>query len=223
MFLKDNIVQRQVDAAQTSAGVGRARGYVETLPASTTTLDGAEALKRGDYQAALGLFKRSLAQTDGRTMKNYAGLYEAYYRSNQRNDAIQAFADLFSLGVENDNITIKFLFNVNTTSFFNNPDITAQYDIWLHQISRYLADHQECMTVVGHSSHTGSAQYNLDLSLRRAQRIRDTLASYSRGGGLRLDALGRGFEENIIGTGTDDDQDAIDRRVEFRKRACRVG
>jgi hypothetical protein len=29
-----------------------------------------------------------------------------------------------------------------------------------------------------------------------------------------------GFRENLIGTGTDDLRDALDRRVEFRVRSC---
>jgi outer membrane protein OmpA-like peptidoglycan-associated protein len=220
MYLKDRVVQRQLDAAQTSPGPGRATPYVRTLSAGTTTSDGAEALGRGDYQTATRLFSNSLSQTDGRTMKNYAGLYEAYYRSNQKEAAMQAFSDLFALGVENDNITIRFLFAVDSTEFRKNGDIIAQYDVWLRQIARYLAANDQCMTVVGHTSHTGTEQHNLALSARRAQRIRDILTSYSRAAGLRLDSIGRGFEENIVGSGTDDDQDAVDRRVEFRKRAC---
>jgi outer membrane protein OmpA-like peptidoglycan-associated protein len=74
--------------------------------------------------------------------------------------------------------------------------------------------------VVGPTSHTGTPQYNMTLSTRRAERIRDILASYSHRAGLRLDAIGRGFEQNIVGSGTDDDQDAVDRRVEFLKRDC---
>ena len=36
----------------------------------------------------------------------------------------------------------------------------------------------------------------------------------------RLQPLGMGFRENLIGTGTDDLRDALDRRVEFRVRSC---
>jgi outer membrane protein OmpA-like peptidoglycan-associated protein len=223
MFLKDNIVQKQLDASQSPAGSGRARSYVRTLDSATVTQEGGAELAQGSYQVAIASFQRSLSQPDGHTMKNYAGLYEAYYRSQQKDLAIAAFADLFALGVENNNITVRFLFNVDSTAFFSNTDVTAQYDLWLRQISRYLGSHDLCMSIVGHSSHTGTAEYNLSLSLRRAQRIKETLTSYSSSAGLRLNAIGRGFEENIIGSGTDDDQDAIDRRVEFRARSCQVG
>jgi outer membrane protein OmpA-like peptidoglycan-associated protein len=223
MFLKDNVVQKQLDAAETPAGPGRATSYVRSLGSGTTTNDGASALGRQDYDTAINLFTRSIGQTDGRTMKNYAGLYEAYYRSHQLNAAAQAFSDLFALGAQNNNITVRFLFTVNSTAFFNNTDITAQYDLWLRRISLYLDATGQCMSVVGHSSHTGTAEYNLALSLRRAQRIREILVSHAPRIGQRLNAIGRGFEENIIGSGTDDDQDAIDRRVEFRQRDCQTG
>jgi hypothetical protein len=36
----------------------------------------------------------------------------------------------------------------------------------------------------------------------------------------RLRASGVGYRENIIGTGTDDERDAIDRRVVFKVAAC---
>jgi outer membrane protein OmpA-like peptidoglycan-associated protein len=220
MYLKDRVVQKQLDAAETAPGPGKATPYVRTLGSGTTTSDGAAALTRGEYQTAIALFSNSLNEADGRTMKNYAGLYEAYYRSNQKAAALQAFSDLFSLGVDNKNITVRFLFAVDSTEFRKNSDITAQYDLWLQQIARYLASHDQCMTVVGHTSHTGTPQYNMTLSTRRAERIRDILASYSHRAGLRLDAIGRGFEQNIVGSGTDDDQDAVDRRVEFLKRDC---
>jgi len=36
----------------------------------------------------------------------------------------------------------------------------------------------------------------------------------------RIQAVGMGFRENVIGTGTDDLRDALDRRVEFKVRPC---
>jgi outer membrane protein OmpA-like peptidoglycan-associated protein len=38
--------------------------------------------------------------------------------------------------------------------------------------------------------------------------------------GRQLQTSGVGFRENLIGTGTDDARDALDRRVEFRVRGC---
>lgn len=46
------------------------------------------------------------------------------------------------------------------------------------------------------------------------------MSSYAAGIGARAEASGRGFRENIVGTGTDDVRDEIDRRVEFRFSQC---
>jgi hypothetical protein len=37
----------------------------------------------------------------------------------------------------------------------------------------------------------------------------------------KIEATGRGFEENIVGTGADDITDQIDRRVEFKFAGCK--
>jgi outer membrane protein OmpA-like peptidoglycan-associated protein len=131
------------------------------------------------------------------------------------------------------------------------------------------------MTIVGHASHTGTAEYNYDLSARRAgsvavkllQKIEPNSADVETslellGGDLRhenssvvnllisggfpatwnayhfrnnivgfqavsgaasrLSIIGKGYDENIIGSGTDDEQDAVDRRVEFRPVHCEM-
>ena len=36
----------------------------------------------------------------------------------------------------------------------------------------------------------------------------------------RLQPVGMGFKKNLVGTGTDDMRDALDRRVEFKVRPC---
>jgi outer membrane protein OmpA-like peptidoglycan-associated protein len=38
----------------------------------------------------------------------------------------------------------------------------------------------------------------------------------------KLQAVGMGYRENIVGSGTDDLRDALDRRVEFKVRSCQT-
>jgi outer membrane protein OmpA-like peptidoglycan-associated protein len=76
------------------------------------------------------------------------------------------------------------------------------------------------MNVVGHTSHTGGEAYNDRLSEQRAMVIRQKLAGEAAELGARMKASGVGFRQNIIGTGTDDASDALDRRVEFRILGC---
>lgn len=92
--------------------------------------------------------------------------------------------------------------------------------MWLRVLAKEMASTQHCVTVLGHSSRTGSEPVNERLSLSRAatmQRRLEALAPTLNG---RLQSVGMGFRENLIGTGTDDLRDALDRRVEFRVRNC---
>ena len=58
------------------------------------------------------------------------------------------------------------------------------------------------------------------LSLQRAEAIRRQLQAEAAGAAALTRATGRGSRENLVGSGTDDARDAIDRRVEFRVQPC---
>ena len=75
------------------------------------------------------------------------------------------------------------------------------------------------MFVVGHTSKTGSEKFNERLSLQRGAAIQASLEAMAPIQG-RLKPVGMGFRENVVGTGSDDLRDALDRRVEFKVRAC---
>lgn len=92
--------------------------------------------------------------------------------------------------------------------------------MWMRQIALQLKNKKSCLDVIGHASKTGAAEYNERLSLQRAQRIVSILQKNAGGLTGNIKAFGKGFQENIIGSGTDDAQDAIDRRVEFGVAQC---
>jgi len=74
--------------------------------------------------------------------------------------------------------------------------------------------------VIGHTSHTGSEAFNDRLSAQRAAVIQRRLEQEAAALGGRLKSHGMGFRENLIGTGSDDASDSLDRRVEFRIIDC---
>ena len=76
------------------------------------------------------------------------------------------------------------------------------------------------MNVVGHASRTGSEQFNDRLSQQRATYIKGRLEAEAPELASRIGATGMGFRENVVGTGTDDARDALDRRVEFKITGC---
>ena len=55
-----------------------------------------------------------------------------------------------------------------STDFWGDAQVSGPYGFWLRQIARQAAATKVCMTVIGHTSRTGTAQYNDRLSQRRA-------------------------------------------------------
>ena len=94
------------------------------------------------------------------------------------------------------------------------------YPIWIRQLARAIQTSGRCLNVVGHTSRTGSEAVNDRLSLQRAETVKRLLEVEVRALNTKLRASGVGYRENIIGTGTDDERDAIDRRVEFKGVDC---
>ena len=92
--------------------------------------------------------------------------------------------------------------------------------MWLRQIAKEGTAARVCMNVVGHTSKTGSEQSNDALSLQRAIVIRQRLSVEAAALGARTKTVGMGFRQNIVGSGTDNAVDALDRRVEFKIIPC---
>ena len=67
--------------------------------------------------------------------------------------------------------------------------------------------------VVGHADSTGAEEYNLALSLRRAESVRKHLAEHGISM-TRMDASGRGESEPLVSNKTRAGR-AVNRRVEF--------
>jgi outer membrane protein OmpA-like peptidoglycan-associated protein len=76
------------------------------------------------------------------------------------------------------------------------------------------------MLVTGHTSKTGPEHVNERLSLQRATVIQRRLEAGAVDTVGRLQSIGMGSRENLIGSGSDDLRDALDRRVEFKVRPC---
>jgi outer membrane protein OmpA-like peptidoglycan-associated protein len=125
-----------------------------------------------------------------------------------------------AFGLANRNLGVKFLFNPGSTEFWSDPKVNGPYSLWLRQIARQAGAAKVCMNVVGHTSRTGSEQTNDRLSQARAAVIKQKLDAEVAELSSRTRASGMGWRENLIGTGTDDVSDALDRRVEFKITDC---
>lgn len=195
--------------------------YPARLKLEALLADAAKAYANAHYARALELYEAASTFKEAQSLRSLAGRYLALLRMNRTAEARVAFADLLKYGFNHSNIlTFKILFAVDSTQFAGGDFLSSQYTVWAEEIAHYLKYSQRCMLVAGHSSHSGSEAYNLKLSTLRATMIRQLMASKQPAIKIRTQAEGKGFYENIIGTGTDDFHDAVDRRVEFRRQTC---
>jgi outer membrane protein OmpA-like peptidoglycan-associated protein len=88
--------------------------------------------------------------------------------------------------------------------------------MWLRQIAVRSAVGNACLQVTGHSSPSGSAAVNEQLSQLRADYVKDRLETAVPALRGHVISTGVGAKNNLIGTGSDDLSDALDRRVEFK-------
>jgi outer membrane protein OmpA-like peptidoglycan-associated protein len=98
--------------------------------------------------------------------------------------------------------------------------LPQQYGLWVNSLAQEMTKARACVRIVGHTSRTGSARANETLSRQRAEVVQRMLERDSRVLATRLSAAGAGSREALVGLGTDDMRDALDRRVEFRVVDC---
>ena len=148
------------------------------------------------------------------------GIYLSNLRLGRAAEADAAFAKLVAFAMANDQLRVKFLFNPGGTTFWSDAKVSGPYANWLRVIAAEAAAAKDCLAVVGHTSRTGGEATNDALSVQRADAIRQRLIAERPTIAERSKAQGRGWRENIIGSGTDDAVDALDRRVEFKVMPC---
>jgi outer membrane protein OmpA-like peptidoglycan-associated protein len=220
VLIKDKVIEGYNRTTVTAAG-GKADGYYMQRVAAAALIQEATTLYNAErYQEALGQYKNVLATPEGEQLRTLSGLYITNVKLGRIADAEKAFAKVVALGFEYNELGVKFLFNPGSTEFWADPKISGAYPMWLRQIAREGANANACMNVVGHTSNSGPAPANDALSLKRAALIRQRLVAEVPALGPKTKATGMGFHQNIVGSGTDDSFDVLDRRVEFKIIPC---
>ncbi len=220
MYMADKRHKSKVKTARSASGIPADEEYYNSLETNALLAEASTAYGEGNYRQVILMLNEASTRDDGQVMKTYAGLYQAHLKEDNIKEAEDAFGKLVGISVENDSLSVKLLFRVNSTDFILDNKLRSRYRIWLRQISKFFNADDSCAKIIGHSSHTGAAEYNNRLSKARADAVQRNMQSYYRSMKQKTETYGMGFRENIKGLGTDDGRDAIDRRVEFKIVAC---
>lgn len=217
---KDRVVEGQIKTAQTRAGAEADGLYLARLPVGALIAEGDRHYEGGRCEDALKFYEVAASRPEGLQLRVLNALYLCKVQLGQQEAAEAAFGRIVALGLATNNLSVKFLFRPGSTDFIADAKVNQPYSMWLRQIARETASARVCLLVTGHTSKTGAEQVNDRLSLQRASAIQKRLEVFAPEVTGRLQPVGMGFRENLIGTGTDDLRDALDRRVEFKARPC---
>jgi outer membrane protein OmpA-like peptidoglycan-associated protein len=220
VVVKDKVVDGYIATSKTAPGQPADPTYFERVATATVISEATAAYNSDNYTDALALYRSAETTAQGEQLRVLNGIYLASWKLGRTAEAEDAFGRIVELGLANNNLGVKFLFNPNSTDFWSDPQVSGPYGFWLRQIAKHAAASKVCMNVIGHTSRTGTAQYNDRLSMRRATYIKQRLDKEAPELVRRTKASGMGFRENLVGTGTDDARDALDRRVEFKITDC---
>lgn len=221
VWAKDQATDAYVKTCQgTPLGGTIDPAYVDRLTANALINDGIVEYESQRFREALAFYRTARRLPGGDQHRVRIGTYLANAKLGRRDDSVEAFGDMVDYGLSTDQLMVKLLFRPGTTQFIDNPQTTEPYAMWLSQIATRARQKGACLEIVGHTSRTGMPHLNERLSVMRAQFIMDLLTTGMPDGRSRMIATGRGFKENLVGTGKDDASDALDRRVEFKVIGC---
>jgi hypothetical protein len=221
VLVQDRSSDGYTRTAETPAGRAADALYISQVETSALLADALSAYNAEHWQEALVAYTAASKRTDGQQLRTFNGLYLTNVRLGNTAGAEQAFGKIVQLGLETNNLAVKLLFRPGSaTDFWPGRDYAGVYPIWIRQLARAMQASGHCLNIVGHTSRTGSEAVNDRLSLQRAETVKRLLEAEVKPLTTRLRASGVGYRENIIGTGTDDERDAIDRRVVFKVIDC---
>jgi flagellar motor protein MotB len=220
VLVKDKVIEGYARTSLTPPGQRGDAYYLERIASATLVNEATTLYNQERYVEALGQYRSALATPTGEQLRVMNGIYLASIKLGRTAEAEQAFGRVVALGIAYNELGVKFLFNPGSTDFWSDAKVSGPYPMWLRQIARESTSAKVCMNIVGHTSKTGSEASNDALSLQRANTLRQRLIAETPSLGAKTRTTGMGFRQNIVGSGTDNAVDALDRRVEFKIVAC---
>jgi hypothetical protein len=218
--VRDRSTDAYARTAATPAGKKADPEYMERVVTAALINEALSAYNTARYEEALTVYSKAASSAGGEQLRVLNGLYLANWKLGRSESAESAFARIIAYGFANNTLAVKILFRPGSTDFWPDPKVSGPYPIWLRQIGREAISAKVCLNLVGHTSRTGPEQVNVKLSQQRALYIKQRLEVESPALSGRLRFAGVGWRENLVGIGSDDARDALDRRVEFRVVDC---
>ncbi len=220
VLVKDQVIDGYVKTSATPPGQRADTNYIERIAVATVINEATTLYNAEKYQDALAQYRAAGGAPGGEQLRVLNGIYLANTKLGRSAEAELAFGKVVAYGISYNQLGVKFLFNPGSTVFWSDPKVSGPYVMWLRQIAKEGTAAKACMNIVGHTSRTGSEPVNDALSMQRASYIRQRLTAEAAPLGTRAKPSGMGFRENIVGSGTDNAVDALDRRVEFKIVPC---
>jgi outer membrane protein OmpA-like peptidoglycan-associated protein len=220
-WVRDRTTSAYVKSCQGStAGDNADPAYLIRLPAAALLNEAVNAYGEGHLADAYRLYRDASLISDPGDLRVLNGVYLTSWKTGKRKEAADAFGRIVEVGLQSKRLPIKLFFNPGTTTLLSTADLRAQYTMWLREVAAHAEASESCLRITGHTSRTGSADANDALSRRRAVVVQDALEHQNKKLVPRLSVEGVGSREVLVGLGTDDLRDALDRRVEFRTVDC---
>mgnify|MGYP000983806576 FL=1 len=212
---------RLLIAASTAvllAGCASQNPYDNQPPSSnkTATYGGLGALAGAAAGALINHDNRGKGALIGAAIGGASGAGYGYYADKQEAELRQSMQGT-GVEVQRQGDQIKLIMPGNITFATDSSEIVSNFYAPLNNLaSSFKQFNQNSIEIVGFTDSTGSRQYNMDLSQRRAQSVATYLTAQGVDG-TRLSTRGAGPDQPIASNATADGR-AQNRRVEVNLR-----
>jgi outer membrane protein OmpA-like peptidoglycan-associated protein len=195
-------------------------GYRAKLDTKALKVKGDRLYEQKEFNKSQTFYNMAADRTPSPEMEILNGQFTNAIHQGKLAEAEKIYGKLLRVSIsETSEISSKISFGPNSKQPLASK--SALYNVYIREIANFVASDPRChLKIVGHSSRTGTVSYTDQLSLQRALNILKQMEAYEPSVEGRSEAIGRGFRENIVGSGKDDITDEIDRRVEFKFIGC---
>jgi len=220
VFLKGENYKQLASSVKKSPDETVEKGYHDRLMIKSMQVKGDMLYEEKEYKKFLSYYDQAASSQSGLQLEALNGQFTNLLKQGEWDRAETAYAKLIRASIaETGEIASKITFNPNSLVPIESK--ARIYNIYIKEIAKLVSAVPSCrIRIIGHSSRSGSEMYNDTLSMQRSVWILKEMSSHVPEIADKAETAGRGFRENIVGTGTDDITDEIDRRVEFKFSHC---